>query len=193
MHAALIEAVPAAGRRVLRAKALEIQLAVIADHVVLAGNEMGVELGGADNLLGGVEFGGLRQVGDVASVDQHRRLVGQRGDLVERRLQGRVRVGIGLGLEPHMGVADLDEAERVRRGRQRRSAKAKAARNPAGDAPDDAGAGPAKAFQDVAPGAAGFLDVMGVHNLSLRCGMSAMETGARCGLFVTWKNFSRRE
>jgi hypothetical protein len=51
-------------------------------------------------------------------MDHHRRLLRQRGDLVERELQRAVRVGIGLGLEADMAVADLDETEAARRRRQ---------------------------------------------------------------------------
>src|SRR4029077_2043842 len=115
MHAALIEAVPAAGRRPLGAEALKVLLAIVADDVVLAGDEMGVELRPLEDLPGGIELGRLRQMRDIAGMQHHRRLLRQRRDLVERELQGSVRVGIGFLVEPDMAVADLDEAEPARR------------------------------------------------------------------------------
>ncbi|MFO1055927.1 MAG: hypothetical protein U1E53_03055 [Dongiaceae bacterium] len=60
MHAALVEAVPAAGQGPL-AEALEERLPIVADDVVLAGNVVGLEAGAADDLRGGVDCAGLER------------------------------------------------------------------------------------------------------------------------------------
>jgi hypothetical protein len=41
--------------------------------------------------------------------------LGNFGDAVERRLHSGAGVGVGLQVEPDMGVADLNEGELVRR------------------------------------------------------------------------------
>src|SRR4029077_4665843 len=142
MHAALIEAVPAAGRRPLGAEALKVLLAIVADDVVLAGDEMGVELRPLEDLPGGIELGRLRQMRDVAGMQHHRRLLRQRRDLVERKLQSSVRVGISFLVEPDMAIADLHKVEPGAWCRQGGAAKPEAARDAARDGPHAASAGP---------------------------------------------------
>src|SRR6185312_1252895 len=71
MDAALIEAVPAILAHL--AEALEIRPAIVDERVVLAGNEMRVELGGIEELLRRLELFGLREMADIAGVQHHRR------------------------------------------------------------------------------------------------------------------------
>ena len=163
MHPALVEAVPAAGL-LLGGKPLEELLAVVADHVVLAGDVMDVLLDRLQDLGGGIELGRLREMRDVAGVEHHCRLFRQFGDAVERRLQGGVRIGVGLLVEADMAVADLDEGEPVH-WRPEGLAKAEAARHAAGHGPDDAGAGPGHAFEEPAPAGAEFVGLLRIHDV----------------------------
>ena len=121
---------------------------------------MDVLLDRLQDLGGGIELGRLREMRDVAGMDHHRRLFLQLGDAVKRRLQGGVRVGVGLLVEADMAVADLDEGEPVARRRSECLAQSQSARNPARDRPDDAGTGPSHAFEETAAVNAVFIVVV---------------------------------
>ena len=94
MHAAGIEAVPAAALGLL-AVAREIGLAVVdIGDVVLAGDVENLLVGPFDDLVGGVPLLLLRQVADIAGMDQEGRLHRQRLDLGDRLAERRGRVGV---------------------------------------------------------------------------------------------------
>ena len=114
MHAALVEAVPAAGLQLWR-EPLEELLAVVADHVVLARHIMNVLLDALEELRCGVELLRLREMRHVAGVEHHRRRLRQFADAVDRRLQCRVGVRVGFLVEADMTVADLHKGEAVGR------------------------------------------------------------------------------
>ena len=83
----------------------------LVEQVMFPGNVecLGAEAG--KDLLGVVEFGVLRQVGDVTGVDDEVWLDGQGLDLLDR-LEGRAaRVGVGRLIETDVRVADLHEGE----------------------------------------------------------------------------------
>src|SRR5579864_5432047 len=68
MHAVLVEAVPARAAR-FSSKTLEELLSIVVQHVVLSGDvEDFFRLGAFKNLLDGVKFLRLRQMADVAGV-----------------------------------------------------------------------------------------------------------------------------
>ncbi len=90
---------------------VQVAFAVVLQDVVLAGHGVGLQLGGAEQLRGGVELFGLRQMGDVAGVDQEGRLVCHPGDLAQRFLEGAGDVGVHRLVEAQMAVADLGEGE----------------------------------------------------------------------------------
>ena len=131
VHAAGVEAVPAVALRAA-AVALAIELRLLVDDVVLAGDVMHVELGLRDDLVGVVELGGLRQMRDVAGVDHERRLRRQRLDAADGLLQRALGVGIGGLVEAHVAVADLQEGEALALPRPSpgRPGRASAARRP---------------------------------------------------------------
>ena len=102
-------------------------------------------------LLGVVELGRLRQMGDVAGVDHEGRLDRQRLDLVDGFFQRAERIGVGRLVEADMAVADLQEGERRPPPCGMRLAdQAERARHAARDRPEHAGAGPGHAFQHLA-------------------------------------------
>ena len=110
---------------------------------------MDVEPALADDLGRVVELLRLGEMGDVAGVDHEGGLARQRGDLVDRLLQGRARVGVGGLVEADMAVGNLDEGKAgllrlgladQPRGRARRR-----------DGPDDACSRPGHAFEDLPP------------------------------------------
>ena len=64
-----------------------------------------------DDVVGVIEFGGLREMGDIAGVDDEGWLHGQGLDLVDRLLERAACVGIGGLVETHVAVADLQECQ----------------------------------------------------------------------------------
>jgi len=58
-----------------------------------------------------IEFTWLRELTQIASVDDEVRRLGHRVDFVDRRLQSSGDVRIGRFAKPDMTVADLDKAE----------------------------------------------------------------------------------
>ena len=66
MHALLVEAVVALAGPL--GESLEEGLAILVEHIVLARHIMRIEPGAPDDLLGGVELLGARQLADVAGV-----------------------------------------------------------------------------------------------------------------------------
>src|SRR5947209_14424435 len=111
VHAFLIKAVPAATLTVF-AIALQVLLAVIADHIMLAGNvEYFFRAGALENLLHGIKLFRLRKMSDVTRVENEARLFWKSVDLCHRRLQRANHVRISGLVEPHMAVTDLDKAE----------------------------------------------------------------------------------
>ncbi len=145
VHAVLVERVPAGAARVL-AVALQVGLAgSLVDHVMLARNVVAVELELADRLGGIVELLGLRQMRDVARVNEEGGLRGQRRHLADRLFERRQRVRIGGLVETDVAVGNLQEGEpsvgRMRGPEQGRS------RHAAGNSPQHAGARPEHAFE----------------------------------------------
>src|ERR1700693_5147582 len=87
MDSVLVEGIPAGALGVL-AVPLEIGLdRDLVEIVVLAWHVVHIETHAADDLSGVVEFLGLRQMGDVASMEHECRLGGKRVDLLARLLQ----------------------------------------------------------------------------------------------------------
>ncbi len=111
VHAILVEAVPARALRAF-AIALQILLAFVVEDVVLAGHEEDVlGAGGLQQLIHGVKLTRLGEMADVAGVQDEGGRDRQRIDFVYGGLQGADNVRIRRFVEPHVAVADLDEAE----------------------------------------------------------------------------------
>ena len=113
VSAARIEGIPAVALGAL-AVAIEIELAIVVENVVLAGHIMHVEPGLADDLVGRIELGGLRKVADIAGVDHEGRLGRQSIHLGDRLGQRAIGVRVRGLVEADMAVAELEEAERLR-------------------------------------------------------------------------------
>jgi hypothetical protein len=147
MHALVVEALPglAAGGF---AEAFEIQFAVVAGDVVFAGDIEHFLLTKAfEDLVEGVEFGGLGKVGEVAGVENQVRLADGGVDLVDGHLQGTVDVGVGRLVEADVAVADLNESEVGGFGLVFGSAEQLRTGYAAGERPYYGGAGPLHALQ----------------------------------------------
>ena len=114
MHAFLVEAEPAGAVRAL-AEALEILRAVVAQDVVLAGHEEDL-LGFAvlEHLLEIVELLGLRELREIAGVQDEIRRLRQRIDPRDGLAEGRGDIGIRRLVKADVAVADLHEVERRR-------------------------------------------------------------------------------
>ena len=72
----------------------------------------GVHLGGTqagEELLRQIKFRGLRQVGDIAGMNNECRLLNHAVHNIDSLRQGRIDVGIRVLVETDMGVADLNE------------------------------------------------------------------------------------
>jgi len=108
---------------------------------------MHLQAGLADDLVGIVEFGRLRKMGDVAGMDHESGLDGHCLHLGDRLLQRAERVRIGGLVEADMAVADLEEGETFRVGGERFADEPERLRHPAGKRPQDAGAGPDHALE----------------------------------------------
>ena len=150
MHAAGVEAVPAVALGAA-AVALAVELGVLVDDVVLAGDVMHVELGLRDDLVGIVELGRLREVRNVAGVQHERRPRRYRLDPADRLLERALGVGVGGLVKAHVAVADLQEREPLALLGLRLAEKAERARHAARHGPQQAGAGPGHAFENLAP------------------------------------------
>ena len=169
VHAVLVEAVPAGALRAL-AVALAILLAVVVQHVVLAGHEEDVlGAGGLQHLVDGVELSRLREMADVAGVQHERRSDRQRIDLVDRGLQGRDHVRIRRLVESHVAVADLHETEfaLVFMAAERETAQAVGIEHAALDHAKGARAGPRHALQESSAVNSVVVVVMQISSLSV--------------------------
>ena len=94
------------------AEAFEVELAVVAGKVVLAGDSEQVALAQRLQVLRQqVELGGLGEVRQVAGVEDQVGGRGQGVDLGDGRLQRRDHVGVSGLVEADVSVADLHEAE----------------------------------------------------------------------------------
>ena len=80
MHAGLIEAVPT-GALCALAKSLQVALAIVFEHIVLAGDVEHRQRKIAQYLLQRVELGQFGQVREIAGVQNERRRFGRRLDL----------------------------------------------------------------------------------------------------------------
>jgi hypothetical protein len=111
VNAVLVERVPAGALGAL-AVALHVGLTgSLVDHVMLAGDIVALETELADHLGGIVEFLVLRQVGDVASVDQEGRLGLQALHLGDRILEGGERIRVGGQVEADVAVGKLQKGQ----------------------------------------------------------------------------------
>ena len=113
VSAAGIEGIPAGALRAL-AVAVEIDLAIVVENVVLAGHVMHIEPRLADDLVGGIELGRLRKMADVARMDHEGGLRRQGIHLGDRLDERSVGIGIGGLVEADVAVAELKEAEGLR-------------------------------------------------------------------------------
>jgi hypothetical protein len=151
VHPLLVEAVPPAALDVLPI-ALQVLLAVVVEHVVLAGDEEHVLRRGAlENLVHGVELFGLREVGDVARVQHELGGHRERVDLVDGRLQRPHDIGIRRLVESHVAVADLDEAKLARRHGPRHAAQGERLQDAALHDAEGSRSGPRHAGQESPP------------------------------------------
>src|SRR5258706_695273 len=120
MDAAPIEAEPAAAFRAF-AVAREKFLAVVADHVVLAGDvEYAANPGGFEQLIQRVEFSWFGKVRQIARVQNKIRAVGQGIDAGNGPFERAGDIRISRFVETDEAVADLEEAKIAHRGFRRR-------------------------------------------------------------------------
>ena len=92
--------------------ALEILLAVVAQHVVLTRHKVDLFRGRSfQYLVERVEFTRLRELTQITGVNDEIRFVGHGIDLVDRRLQSSGDVRIGRLVKTDVTVADLHKAE----------------------------------------------------------------------------------
>ena len=111
MHALVVKALPGLAGGGL-AETLEIQFPVVAGDVVFAGDiEHFLLTKALENLVQGVEFGGLGKVGEVAGVENQFRLLDGRVDLIDCHLQRAVDISVSRLVEADVAVADLNESE----------------------------------------------------------------------------------
>src|ERR1043166_9188892 len=111
MHAAVIEAVPAAARRAF-AVALQVASAVVGRHVVLAGHvEDAIALDALEHLARRIEFVGFGELRDVARVQDERGTLRKRVELGHGFLQRRRYVLVRVLAEADVAVADLREED----------------------------------------------------------------------------------
>jgi hypothetical protein len=111
VRALVVKAVPALSFRIF-AKAIQVLLAIVGEHVVLAGNEKdSPRLGALEYLLGRVKLGWFGKLRNISGVQQEVRGGRRTVNPVDGDLKGRSDIGIGLFAESDVGVADLDEAE----------------------------------------------------------------------------------
>src|ERR1700751_1991664 len=111
MHALLIEAVPSTALGAL-AITLEELLAVVAQHVVLAGDE--VDLFGGGSLLyliERIELTRLRELAEIAGVNNEIWFLRHGVNLVDCRLQSRGNIWIGRFVKADVAIADLHKGE----------------------------------------------------------------------------------
>src|SRR5580693_2016506 len=106
----LIKAVPASALCAF-AVALQILLAIVTGRVVLAGHiEDLLRLCALQYPVHSVKLRRLRQVAQVAGVDDEFGLDHKRVDFLDSRLQRAIYIRIGWFVEADMAVADLNEA-----------------------------------------------------------------------------------
>jgi hypothetical protein len=111
MDGVLVEAVPTVACRPF-AVALEVLLAVVVEHVVLAGDEEdSVGLHALEHLVEGIELFGLREMAQIAGVNDEFRRFREGVDFVDGRGEGGANVGIGGLVEAHVAVADLHKGK----------------------------------------------------------------------------------
>src|SRR6185437_2223762 len=108
MYAVRIEAVPSPGA-VPAPEALEEELAVIADGVMLPGHVEDVPFHSLHDLAGDGELLGRGQVAHISAMNDELRL--HRGHLRDRIRQGVLGGGVRTGLEADVRIADLTEGE----------------------------------------------------------------------------------
>ncbi len=109
VHAGVIKAVITPVLRGL-AEPREVFAAGRIGNVMLPGG--GVQFRGSqlrEQLLGEIKFRSLGQVGDVARVDDQRRLPGQTVHKVNRAAERAADIRIGVFRETDVGIAELDE------------------------------------------------------------------------------------
>src|SRR5215216_3376282 len=111
MHAVVVKTLPAFALS-SASESFEIESAVVTKHVVLAGYVINLAGSGSpENLRRGVELFRRCQVRDVAGVNQKRRLILERIDLVDCLCKCLRDVMIWVLVKTDMAVADLDKAE----------------------------------------------------------------------------------
>ena len=108
MHATLVEALPAGALRPFP-ESLQIALAIVLEHVMFARHVEHWHRQVRQHLLQRIELGRLRQMRQVAGVQQERRLLGCGLDLGDRTAQRRGDIGIRWFVEADVAVADLHE------------------------------------------------------------------------------------
>lgn len=153
MRPLVIEAKPAIAFCSL-AEPFEILFAVVVQDIVLARDvKDAAALTIFQNLLERVEFLRLREVGEIAGVENEIRRRRQRVDLGHRFLQGAEHILVCFLVEPNVAVADLHEGEISADLRRLGAAWPQNSRDDeaAARGPEHARSGPGHAFQKAAP------------------------------------------
>ena len=109
VNAFLIEAIPAMALRSL-AETRVVGLAVVdIGDVMLAGNVINLLVRALDDLIGGFPLLFLRQMADVAGVNEEGGLRRHRLDIVDRLSQGIFRIRVCRETKTDVGVAELNK------------------------------------------------------------------------------------
>src|SRR4029077_5324288 len=111
MDTFVVEAVPSCALCALSVT-LEILLAVVGQHVMLAWHEVGLlRRSSPQYLVEGVEFTGLGELAEIARVNEKVRFVRHCVNLVNCRLQGGSDIWVCWLVKTDMAVANLDKGE----------------------------------------------------------------------------------
>src|SRR4029077_5888982 len=189
VHAVGVEAVPADAFGAA-AVALAVERHAFVEHVVLAGYVMHVKPRLRDDAVGVVKFGRLREMGDIAGVNDEGWLDRKRIDLVQRFLERADSVRVRRLVESDMAVADLQKGQPTRFRCPCLADNAHRAGDAAGDSPQHAGTGPGHAFENLAAADAAIVAVIKSHR------QSPLKPGSlpriRSGMNKIYSLFSRR-
>src|SRR6266403_5218858 len=132
-----------------------LKLSPIIEHIMLARNIEDV-LGPAalEHLIESVELLGLRELGDVSSVDKESRRGGHRVDAIESNLERLRHIFVCLFAKADVTIANLEKAKvrccRQRASRLRDFSKGSRRQHPAAYGPKQAGPGPCHALEKAA-------------------------------------------
>ena len=153
MHAGVVEAVPAAALRALTV-ALQIRHSVVGRDIVLAGHvENAIRLETLEHFVRCIELARLRELRDVAGVQNERGALRQRVHLVHCFLQSGGDILVRFLAEADVTVAHLHEEDALalRIAQERQPAHGKRAWNATSHSPDGGRSRPRHAAEKAAP------------------------------------------